>query len=349
MKRIFTLFFFTSLLFVIACKKDDKKTITLPAGSVNALLQAIKDAGNGGTVILAAGDHTECNFPIVIDRKVTIRGLDGAILKLGTAPRTTGGIVNYGIHVRNTKGVAFDNVDIRPCGSQGGLALYVEKSSGFSMINGSIVDFQYGMAVHESDDVLVDGNEIVAFFDFNLQPVGLTIINGLRAKVINNTFRNHLFGFWACDKDGEASGNTCTGNAIGIILCKVPENDPNNSFHLPDGTLLGAKLSCTNWKVHDNTCTGNYDNGIMIIDGSSDNQVYDNNVTGNGLSPLYGMAADIEIFNESLLFGFLTPTVKNNIINATKYPTTRIKNCAPTHGNTVTGGVMVDTNVEACR
>ncbi|MBK7345069.1 MAG: right-handed parallel beta-helix repeat-containing protein [Saprospiraceae bacterium] len=349
MKSINLVILLGSVLLVGSCKKEDKKTITLAAGSTNELVQAIKDAGNGGTVLLTAGEHNECVFPLVIDRKVTIIGEDGAVLKLGTNPRATGGTVNYGIHVKNTKGVTIDNVDIQPCNAQGGLAIYVEKSSGLVMQNGTISDFQYGIAVQESDDVLIDRNEIVSFVDFSLFPVGVTILNGLRAKVTNNTFTNHGFGFWACDKDGEAYGNTCSGNAVGIILCKVPENDPLNSFLLPDGTLQGAEVPCTNWKVHDNVCIGNYDNGIMIIDGSTSNQVYDNNATGNGLSPLYGVAADIEIFNESQLFGFVSPTVKNNTVDATKFPATRVKNCAPLEGNTVTGGVMVDVIMEGCR
>ena len=55
--------------------------IVVPAGSNNALAQALQDAGEGGIVYLRSGLHTE-SAGIVISKRVILIGEIGAVLKI---------------------------------------------------------------------------------------------------------------------------------------------------------------------------------------------------------------------------------------------------------------------------
>lgn len=56
----------------------------IPAGSVNALAQAVNNACEGGVIYLKSGVHTE-NMALTITKPVKIIGETGAVLKLKSA------------------------------------------------------------------------------------------------------------------------------------------------------------------------------------------------------------------------------------------------------------------------
>ncbi len=314
----------------------------IPAGSVNALAAAISNTCPGGVIYLKSGIHTE-NALVLVNKSVKIVGEAGAVLKLNSAlaPATPAGAipVNASLHVRNAPGTLIQNIDIQPVGTDAGCAVLLEGSDGSAVIGCKITNFQFSILVEKSDRVALIRNTIHATSAWQTGAIpeahGIVVINGKSAYIAENDIENALFGIWPCDRWGTCERNITHANMVGIILCKVPPY-----LILPSGAVAGAEFSSTSCKVSENKSKGNFDNGIMVIDGSNGNRVWDNEVTGNGLSPLGGTAADIEIFTDSYIFGFLTPATFNNSIDATKYPGSKIRNCST--GNTIVGGTMMN-------
>ena len=91
--------------------------IVVPAGSNNALVQALQDAGEGGIVYLRSGLHTE-TAGIVISKRVILIGETGAVLKIKSTvglPDANGVVpINAAIHVLNAPQTNIQNIDIQP-------------------------------------------------------------------------------------------------------------------------------------------------------------------------------------------------------------------------------------------
>ncbi|MCB0521115.1 MAG: right-handed parallel beta-helix repeat-containing protein [Lewinellaceae bacterium] len=313
----------------------------IPAGSVDALAAAIASACDNGVIYLRAGMHTE-NAVLTITKPVKIIGETGAVLRIHselTPPDPTTGAfpVNPALHVLNAPGFLLQDIELQPSGADGGGALLLENSHQSGVMRCKFTNFQYSIAVQKSDRTTIMFNTVVsngAWQAGGPNAYGITIINGKSAYVSDNDVSNALFGIWACDRWGTAERNNTHGNAVGLILCNVPA-----ALQFPDGFIGGSETPGTSWKVTNNTSTGNFDNGIMIIDGASNNRVWNNQVHGNGLFPLAGTAADIESFDDSHLFGFLTPKAHDNYIDATSDSATTIRNCGV--NNTFAGGTAI--------
>ncbi len=317
----------------------------IPAGSVNALAAAIASTCDDGVIYLKAGLHTE-NSAVTINKPVKVIGEQGAVLKMNPAFSVFGPNNEYtlhsGLHILNAPNTLLQDIDIRPTGADAGTAVFIENSPGSAIIRCRFTNYQYAAWVHNSDRVALMYNFVHAsglwLTGALLESVGFTVANGKSCYVSDNEIENALEGIWCCDKWGTAERNYCHDNLIGIICCKVPDV----FYNLPTGQPFGAAFSATGWKVTNNTCTGNFDNGIMVIDGSNFNRVWNNQAHGNGLSPIAGTAADIESFGDSNMFGYLTPQAHDNYIDATGDPNTKVRNCGA--NNTFNGGIPIGGN-----
>jgi hypothetical protein len=333
--------YYTPDLNLYAADRSTCDWIILPAGSTDALASAIAATCEGGVIYLKAGIHTE-NQAVIVNKSVKIMGEAGAILKLKSDLAPIDMMVGVqpirpGLHVLNAPGTLIQDLEIQPLGADGGTAILLENAHQSAVIGCKILSFQFSVLVEKSDRAAIMRNTIVATSAWQTGAVSeaesIVIINGKSAYVSDNDVSNALFGIWPCDEWGTCERNTTHGNYIGIILCKVPQY-----LQLPDGRVTGAQLSATSWKTRQNNSHNNLDAGYLVIDGSNNNLLEDNDGGSNG-------TYDYELVGDSHRFGFLTPFVFNNTVYAKAGQT--VKNCGV--NNVVFGGMMVDTGVDACR
>lgn len=355
MKRNLAFFVLLALWGLQSCQKENatatdgvspvdmlvasRATVTVPAGSNDALAAAIAQAGPGGTVILATGPHTESGT-VTIGHKITLKGEAGAVLTVHT---TDGGAtyqIDPALHVLNAANTKITGIDLRtPGAAPGGTGVLIEHSDRTEVSNCTIDNHQFSILVEKSDNCSLIGNTITCSLAWLTGAIpeahGIVIINGKNATVNNNNVTGGLFGIWACDKNGHYKNNNMHGNYIGFILCKVPAN----ALTLPNGTTTGAQFSATNCKVQDNNAHDNFDAGYLVIDGANGNVLLHNAAANNG-------TYDIELVGDSMRFGFFTPTCANNLVNCGPNSSLIVKDCGVS--NTVIGGVHVDTNADPC-
>jgi nitrous oxidase accessory protein NosD len=313
----------------------------IPAGSVDVLASAIANACDNAVIYLKAGVHTE-NQRINISKPIKIIGENGAVLKLSTtsAVYTDEGnfLTNPAIYVTNTTRVLFQNLDIQPINSEGATAILLHNAIESAVIGCKITNFQVSVLLEKSDRAAIIRNTIVGgsgWLTLPMEVIGITVVNAKSAYISDNDISNAIFGIWACDQWGTCERNNLHGNLVGINLCNVPMY-----YQLPSGSVTGALTPGSYFKVFQNKAIANFDCGIMIIDGANNNTLIGNEVTGNGLSPLSGIATDVEIFGESNIFGFTTPTSYNNYVDLSSSPTSTIRNCSA--GNTIVSGVLMN-------
>lgn len=359
MKNLSILFYaLLAALWLVSCSKDaapdpatlssddiavPRDAVVLPAGSVNQLASALAQSS---TVVLAPGMHTETGM-VTVSGYHNILGQPGAILRLQSSPFDGTAPLTPGLYFNNAGGSSIMNLKLEASDPLGGTAILINQSEKVTVQNCEINGFQYSILVEKSPRVTLFKNRIqsnAAWQTGDLAEAhGIIIVNGEGCRADQNEISGAVFGFWACDHNGTYRRNYTHDNMVGLILCKVP----TPALILPDGTTTGAQYSATRWLVRDNVSTGNFDNGIMVIDGANNNKVIDNEVHDNGLAPFAGDAADIEVFGESYLFGFLTPAAHDNLIDAAKSPATTIKNCGM--NTTIKGGTLWNTSVHPCR
>jgi nitrous oxidase accessory protein NosD len=351
MKKLFFLLPLLSLLVFQSCQKDDAlapgdlgldergknctNQITIPAGSVDALQQAINDVCVGGTITLAAGEHIE-NSMVTVNKRLTIKGQPGAVLKV--ASTTFPNLPTTALYVIGAQSVKLEGFELQPISGDGGLGILLHNAPHATVKDCTIRKHTISVTIEQSDFADIVGNTIEASTIWtendNYVAHGVLVVNGKNAKVRNNEIYNALFGIWACDKNGLSQGNNTHHNFLGQILCKVPAS----SIPLPDGTFTGAAFSGTNWHMNNNVSTDNYYVGYLVIDGANGNTLV-NNQGGNNAT------YDIDLKGENCVFGFVTPTSFNNHVVAGSHQVT-IKDCGL--NNTVIGGIQIDTAVDPC-
>lgn len=310
-------------------------SVRLPAGS-DGLAAAITAAGPHGTVIVEAGIHTESSSVMIAD-PVTIVGEEGAVIEFdsdawtGTPPR----VIDAGIHVKDTQQVQIEGLEIRD-NDMGSTAILIEGSEHVSIQDNQITDFQFGVLIESADHSTIDGNDIgtssgemLPFTSF-----GILVVNGVGNQVRDNTASDATFGIFASGENGKLLHNTTNGNFVGIILCNLPHN-----IELPDGTVSGSEVPATGWLAQGNTSTDNINAGYLVIDGSNNNTLTNNQGGGNG-------TYDIELTGETDRFGFLAPASFDNVVNVGSHKDVKIKDCG--NDNKVHGGDQVDTDEDAC-
>lgn len=315
--------------------------IEIPAGSVNALVQAVNNVCANGVIYLKAGTHTE-NNAITITKSVKIIGEAGAVLKLKSSlspsdPTTGAFTLNPALHILNAPRSVIQDVDIQSFPTDGSTAILLENSTESAVIRCKIGKFQSAVVVEKSDRVAIMRNTIVSTTAWQTGAVAeaesIVVVNGKSAYISDNDVSNALFGIWPCDKWGTVERNYTHGNYLGIILCKVPAG-----LILPSGRFTGSEFSTTDCKTLNNKSTDNQW-GILVIDGANNNLIVNNDLARNA-------AYDMELTTDSYRFGFLTPFVFNNTVNVGSFQNIRIKDCG--RNNHITGGVRVNTTTDPC-
>lgn len=316
-------------------ERSGARVIILPAGSVDALQNAVR-AANGGIVYVRAGEHHESGS-VTIDRKVTILAEKGAVLIVNTQSTPPAIPVQPAIHVLNAPDTYISDIEIRPEGAVGGTGVLIQNSPRTKVIKSKITNYQFSIILERSDASSIYFNTIVgssAWLTGELQQVhGIINVNGDKVRIISNDVSNCFFGIWPCSTNGLATSNYLHGNYIGLILCKVPEQ----ALPLPDGTFIGAEKSSTNWLVTNNNAVGNFDVGYLTIDGANHNTLTNNFASNN-------VRVDYDFAGDSNRFGFFTPKCFNNTAYIKRGNT--VKDCGD--NNTITGGVRIDTNAVPC-
>lgn len=312
----------------------EDEAIRLPAGSADALADAVNRAPEGGTIVLASGIHTE-SATVMIDKKVRIVGEPGAILEVTTVPEEVAGYADPAIHIKGVAGVSISRITLQSANAIGGTAILIEDAPRTVLAGNTIIGHQYGVAIENSDRNWIAYNTIntsnawatgeIAF------AIGLINVNGQRNGILGNTFTGGFLGSFISDKDGIYIGNEMYGNAIGALLCKV------TPIIFPDRTVHFAEYSCEDWLYLGNSSHDNFNTGYLVIDGANDNKLQGNKAANNA-------AYDIELAGVSERFGFTTPESFNNRVVARENLT--VKDCG--NGNTVIGGIAIDTAADPC-
>jgi hypothetical protein len=316
--------------------------IELPAGSTDALAQAVTNVCAGGVIYLKTGVHTE-NKMITISKSVILIGEKGAVLKVKSSisPIDTVNFVttlNPALHFFNAPRSAVLDLEIQPIDGDGATAILFENSHESAAIRCKISKFQGAVMVEKSDRMAIMRNTIVSSTSWQTSPVpfseSIVIINGKSAYISDNEVSNALFGIWPCDEWGTCERNFTHGNFLGIILCNVP----SGGYKLPSGRGVGAQIPTKACKVRNNKSTENLW-GILVIDGANNNLIENNDATRNA-------NYDIELTTDSYRFGFLTPMSFNNTVDVGSFSTVRVKDCG--RNNKVIGGVKIDNAVDPC-
>jgi nitrous oxidase accessory protein NosD len=316
--------------------------IDIPAGSTNALAQAVNDACAGGVIYLKSGVHTE-NNALTITKSVHIIGETGAVLKLKTALSpldTAAGVIRLKpfLHFFNAPRSSVQDIDIQALNTEGGSAVLFENSNESAVMRCKFTKFQWSIWIEKSDRMCIMRNTIVSTSAWQTDPLleaeGITIENGKSCYVADNDVSNSVFGIWPCDRYGTCERNYLHGNLMGIVLCNVPP-----AYVVPSGRVSGSLTPGNSWKTRNNKSTDNAAIGILVIDGANNNIVENNELARNG-------AYDIELTTNTYRFGFLTPLAYNNTVNAGNYPNIRIKDCG--QNNQITGGIRVNTTTDPC-
>jgi nitrous oxidase accessory protein NosD len=296
---------------------------TIPAGSTNALAQAIAEADPGGIIYLKAGTHTETDR-VRVDKRVHIIGETGAVLMI--ASLDTVATHSPAIHILNAPGAVIQNVDIRPFNNGAYTAVLLENSPGSAVLSSKLTGFPVGVLVEKSDRIALMYNTLEGTGTDN----GILVNNGKSAYIADNDISGFGIGLWACDRWGTSERNNFHDNYNGTLLCKY--NAVFGATIPGSSTPLGAESTCVLWKLRNNKFINNIENGLSIRDSSNRNFIESSNeYSGNVLYDIW-IPAD-----EDLIPGVLfVPAAYDNTIHAA--PGVLIKNCGI--NNTVVGGTI---------
>ena len=180
---------------ILSAPAKQSNVVELPAGSNDALADAIDEAGPGGTVLLRSGVHTESGT-VEVRHRVNVVGESGAVLEVNTGSwPDQRAYVEPALYVRNTSRVVIWRVDIRPPAAQvGGAAILVENAPQTIIGKTGLYDHQFGIIIQKGDHARVWKNTIVttppsptlgAF-----TPVGIVNAVGGQVQIAQNNVSN---------------------------------------------------------------------------------------------------------------------------------------------------------------
>ena len=318
---------------------EGRKMVEVPDGSVDALADAIAMAGPNGVVLLKAGTHTETGT-VQIPFRVHLVGEEGAELVT-----SAGGLENVeptptvpALHVLANY-VQIQNITFRPASGDGNTAILIDGANHTTLFRNRMAGYQFGIIVARGDHSRIWSNTIVTHGGWQTGAIGnafgITLVNGSYTSVMENDVTNSLFGIWSCGDRGTLAFNRASANFIGVTFCTVPAG----ALQLPDGSFIGADVSCRNWVAVHNRTTQNLNVGFLVIDNANNNTIADNESSDNG-------SYDIELTGDTFRFGFLTPASFDNTFIAGAYTDIEVKDCG--NNNTIIGGTLVDNNLEPC-
>ena len=316
-----------------------RNTVTVPAGSVDALAEAMVEAGDGGTVVLASGEHTETG-PVIINQRVKIIGEENTDLLFPNAPSPMGIPLEIApsIHIKDANRVWLEGFSVSAGMEEAGrIAVLVENSPNTRIEGMNISGFQHG--------ILIDGGDRSQIIDNTLTGIvgedpaaaynwGISNGTGRRVLMTGNEIANYEINFFFSDRSGLVFSNTMEGGQVGILWCTLP---PWQTY--PDGEILKAAEPANNWRAYNNTAIG-ATISYLVIDGAKNSLSIQNESIDAGLY-------DIEMAGASERFGFPTPpSSKSFVISVGDYIGYKVKDC--TGDNLIIGGSLVDTAEDPC-
>lgn len=315
---------------------SSRATVTVPAGSVNALAAAIQQAGYGGTVIVASGDHWESGT-LTISTPVRLKGEDGARIYFNVAepgsvfPFNILNVLDPAIYIKRTYPVWIENLSIRPTSGKGSTGIFVERGLRTRIKNNDITNFQFGVWLSENSQFAEIYDNNISGPDGNKGVWGIVSESGKYVKIKGNHVDHYAACIFASDENGTMVENETVGGSMGPLLCTVQGN-----VQLPNGEMLQNAVPCKDWVVGKNVGRNSVWN-YVIIDGANDNFIYRN----ESYDPVF---QDIILLGDSYLTGIFTPLTHNNfVVNLAGIET---KDCGV--NNVVLGGTMTDTNLDPC-
>jgi hypothetical protein len=310
--------------------------VEVPADSEDALAEAILEAGEGGTVILKAGMHTESST-VVIPYTMTLRGEEGAILEIDNQTVEQTGFVDPGIYVIEADNVRILGLQLQSKAETGGVGILLQNSHNALITQNELSKFQAGVSVNYSNNSRILFNKVVTSTAWATGEVGfsagIVVSNGNNSRIIGNDCSSSIFGVFGSDVRGFVLANQLHQNVYGLILCKVPAEGVTT----PDGQSLNAENSAKNWLAVYNNAEQNVSAGYLVIDGANVNYLNNNFAQNNG-------AYDIELAGETDRFGFTAPTSFSNRIFVRAGQT--VKDCGD--NNFVRGGIAIDISEDPC-
>lgn len=306
----------------------------IPAGSVDALNQAIAEADEGGVIYLKAGMHTETDR-VTINKRVKIIGEDGAVLRIGSSDTVAS--LNPALNIYNAPGTAIQNIEIEPHGDGAVTAILFENSPQSAVLKCKISGFPMGICIEKSDMVAVIGNSLLGDLTNN----GILVVNGKSAYIADNVLDGFDINIFACDKWGTAERNTSSNSYAGLLLCNygfwIGATTPNST------DVIGALSPAVGWKLRNNKFINNLEFGLSVRDGSNLNFVESNNEYSNNVVYDIRIPADEDINIPGVLILFIPAAYKNTIHAA---PGVKIKDCGI--DNVINGGTLIDTTQDPC-
>lgn len=315
-----------------------RKMVEVPEGSVDALADAIAAAGRNGIVLLKAGEHHESAM-VEIPFAITLIGEEGAELVT-----SAGGLVAAPpipvapvLHVTGSH-ATIRGVTFRPASGDGNAAILIDGASHTTVFGNDMTGYQFPVIVASGDYNRVWNNTIVVNGAWQTGAVafafGITVVRGNHASVMDNAVSNAVWGFFTSGLQGQLAYNTSQGNYVGIVMCKVSE-----ALILPGGELIGAEFATKDWVVAHNTTMNNFTTGLLVIDGSNNNVIANNESSGNG-------TFDVDLTGDTNRLGFFTPASFENTFIAGAYEDIEVRDCGI--DNTIIGGALVDNSVVPC-
>lgn len=316
-----------------------RNTVTVPGGSVDALAEAIAEAGAGGTVVLAGGAHTETG-PVMINQRVKIIGEENAALLFPNAPSPMGIPLDVvpSLYIKDANRVWLEGFSISTGTAQAGrIAVLVQNSPNTRIEGMNISGFQHGILIDGGsrsqiiDNILtgIAGEDPAAAYNW-----GISNGTGRRVLMTGNEIVNYDVNIFFSDRNGLAFSNTMVGGQIGVIWCTLP---PWQVY--PDGEPLQAAEPSNNWRAYNNTAIG-ADFNYLIVDGATNSLSIQNESIDAGLY-------DIEIAGVTERFGApVPPSSSSFVISVGDYIDYNIKDC--TGDNLIIGGSLVDTAEDPC-
>ena len=312
--------------------------IVIPAGSTDALQDAVDNANPGERIVLESGLHTESG-PIRIEKRIRLEGEPGAILQFSNinAFFEFPALIEAGLHLKNAHQSIIKGLEIVSTDALPGTCIFLENSDQVQIVRNKLSNWQFSMVLQYANRARIYHNEIIvhpgALTGDLPDAEGVVIVNGNLVSVVNNTISNALLGIFTGGYGGTSLGNETFGCFYGQILCRVPP-----SLIVEEGAdPVGADFSSTRWFVAHNYDHDNFAAGILVIDGAHNNLLISNKGANNA-------QYDIELAGLSIRFGFETPECFNNRVYTFKDMV--VKDCGS--DNKILGGILVDNSQDEC-
>jgi len=313
----------------------------IPAGSTDALAQAVNNACAGGVIYFKAGSHTESQT-VTITKSVILIGEAGAVLSINSTiqpvdPATGKFSLVPALHILNAPNTAIVGLDIRTVSGSGATAILFENSSQGAVMSTKITNFGFSIWIARSNQMTIMNNTIVAASDWqtnpNVQVMGIANQNGSSSYIAGNDISNGLWGIFLSDKYGTVTQNNTHGNVFGIFLCRL-----KGDYLLPSKQVAAADFPATLWKINNNQSSGNGYSGYLIIDAANQNILANNQASNNA-------GYDIELVGDTNRYGFFTASSFSNTVSAAQGQ--KVKDCG--NNNTVSGVTLVNTALDPCK